>query len=404
MTQLPLDDVTIIDLSHALAGPFASTMLGDFGAKVIKIEPPGGDIARAWGPPFYGSEASYVVGLHRNKQSVVIDFKHGEGKELFFKLVERADVVLENYRVGVIDKLGLGYEVARARNPRIIYCSISGFGQTGPYRERAALDLILQAESGMMSVTGEEGGRGVRAGVSIADMTAGMYAAYGVMLALHARARTGRGQQIDISMLEGQLSLLQTMVCAYLGDGKVPAPMGTAYKALLPYQTFRTKTQDLALAVGSEKLWKDFCPRIGAPEMTNDPRWHNNAARGKNRESVITRLQEIFLTKSYEEWEAILVPAGIPMGAINTIDTVVAHPQVKARNVLVDCEHPTAGKVKVVGPPVRLSDTPGRVQRPAPLLGEHTGDVLREHLGLDDAEIARLRRVGALGGATGGQG
>jgi crotonobetainyl-CoA:carnitine CoA-transferase CaiB-like acyl-CoA transferase len=398
--MLPLDDVTVLDLSHALAGPFASTMLGDFGAHVIKIEPPTGDIARAWGPPFYGTEPSYVVGLHRNKRSIVIDFKHEEGKALFFKLVERADVVLENYRVGVIDKLGIGYEAAKTRNPRIIYCSISGFGQTGPYRDRAALDLILQAESGMMSVTGEEGGRGVRAGVSIADMTAGMYAAYGVMLALHARTRTGSGQQIDVSMLEGQLSLLQTMICAYLGDGQVPAPMGTAYKALLPYQTFRTKTQDLALAVGSEKLWKDFCPLIGAPEMTDDPRWRNNAARGKNRASLIARLQEIFLTKTYEEWEAILVPAGIPMGAINPIDRVVEHPQVKARNVLVECEHPTAGKAKVVAPPVRLSETPGAVRAPAPLLGQHTDDVLRQRLGLDDAEIARLRRAGVVGGKS----
>ena len=402
MTMLPLDDVTVLDLSHALAGPFASTMLGDFGANVIKIEPPAGDISRAWGPPFYGSEPSYFVGLHRNKQSVVIDFKHPEGKALFFKLVEQADVVLENYRVGVIEKLGLGYEAARARNPRIIYCSVSGFGQTGPYRDRAALDLILQAESGMISVTGEDGGRGVRAGVSIADMTAGMYAAYGVMLALRARARTGHGQQIDVSMLEGQLSLLQTMIGAYLGDGQVPGPMGTAYKALLPYQTFRTKTKDLALAVGSEKLWKDFCPLLGAPEMTDDPRWHNNAARGKNRESLITRLQEIFLTKSYEEWESILVPAGIPMGAINTIDQVVDHPQVQARKVLVECEHPTAGKARVVAPPVRLSETPGGVRAPAPLLGQHTDEVLRARLGLGDEEIARLRRLGALGRPTNG--
>jgi crotonobetainyl-CoA:carnitine CoA-transferase CaiB-like acyl-CoA transferase len=396
--MLPLDDVVVLDLSHALAGPFASTMLGDFGARIIKIEPPTGDIARAWGPPFYGSEASYVVALHRNKQSVVIDFKHAEGKALFWKLVERADVVLENYRVGVIDKLGLGYEAARRRNPRIIYCSVSGFGQSGPYRDRAALDLIVQAESGMMSVTGEEGGRGVRAGVSIADMTAGMYAAYGTMVALHARARTGEGQHVDVSMLEGQLSLLQTLACAYLADGQVPGPMGTAYKALLPYQTFRTKSQDLALAVGSEKLWKDFCPLIGAPEMTDDPRWRTNAARGKNRASLITRLQEIFLTKTYEEWEAILVPAGIPMGAINTIDKVVAHPQIEARNALVEVEHPTAGKVRVAGPAVKLSATPGSVRAPAPLLGEHTAAVLRERLGLDDTEIERLRRIGAING------
>ena len=396
MSMLALDDITVLDLSHALAGPFASTMLGDMGANIIKIEPPTGDISRAWGPPFYGSEPSYFVGLHRNKRSVVIDFKHAEGKELFFRLVEHADVVLENYRVGVLDKLGLGYEAGRQRNPRIIYCSVSGFGQSGPYRDRAALDLIVQAESGMMSVTGEEGGRGVRCGVSVADMTAGMYAAYGILTAVHARSRTGRGQYVDVSMLEGQLSLLQTLVTAYIADGQIPGPMGTAYKALLPYQTFRTKTRDLALAVGSEKLWKDFCPLLGAPEMTTDPRWHNNAARGKNRASLIERLQEIFLGKTYEEWEAILVPAGIPMGAINTIDKMVSHPQVAARNVLVDCEHPTAGKAKVVGPAVRLSDTPGAIRTPAPLLGEHTDAVLRERLGLDDAAVGRLRQQGVI--------
>src|SRR6202008_419575 len=194
---------------------------------------------------------------------VVIDFKHAEGKELFFKLLEKADVVLENYRYGVLDKLGIGYEAGKKRNGRIIYCSVSGFGQDGPYRDRAALDLILQAESGMISVTGEEGGRGVRAGTSIADMTAGMYAAFGIMLALRVKERTGRGQAIDVSMLEGQMSLLGTMIGGFLADGELPAPMGTAYKALLPYQTFRTKTRDLALAVGSEKLWQIFCPAIG---------------------------------------------------------------------------------------------------------------------------------------------
>jgi crotonobetainyl-CoA:carnitine CoA-transferase CaiB-like acyl-CoA transferase len=395
---MALDDVKVIDLSHALAGPFASTMLADFGAHVVKVEPPGtGDISRAWGPPFYGSEPAYFVSLNRNKQSVEIDLKHAEGKELFFRLVERSDVVLENYRVGTLEKLGIDYPRARARNGRIIYCSVSGFGQTGPYADRAALDLILQAESGMLSVTGELGGRGVRAGTSIADMTAGMYAAFGIMTALHARERTGQGQAIDVSMLEGQMGLLGTMIGAYLADGVVPEPMGTAYKALLPYQTFRTKTRDLALAVGSEKLWKIFCPLLGLPELTNDARYATNADRNKNRAALIARLQEAFLTKSYEEWEAVLVPAGIPMGAINTIDRVVEHSQVVARGALVESEHPTAGKVRMVGPVVRLSDTPGAVRRPAPLLGEHTAEVLRERLGLDDAEISRLRDAGAIG-------
>src|SRR6188508_941955 len=217
-----LDDVTVLDLSHALAGPFASTMLGDYGAEVIKIEPLEGELARAWGPPFYGDESAYFVNLNRNKKSVAIDLKHPDGKALFFRLLEQSDVVLENLRVGTVGKLGIGYERARERHPGIIYCSISGFGQDGPYRDRAALDLIVQSESGMISTTGEPGGHGVRCGVSIADMTAGMYAAFGIMLALRVKERTGRGQAIDGSMLEGQLSLLGSMIGAYFADGEVP--------------------------------------------------------------------------------------------------------------------------------------------------------------------------------------
>jgi formyl-CoA transferase/CoA:oxalate CoA-transferase len=396
--RMPLEDVTVLDLSHALAGPFCSTMLADFGARVIKLEPKGaGDIARAWGERLPGGETAYFVSLHRNKQGIEVDLKHPDGKALFFRLAERADVVLENYRVGALARLGIGYEEARQHNPGIIYCSVSGFGQDGPYRDRAALDLILQAESGMISVTGEPGGRGVRCGVSIADMTAGMYAAFGIMLALRVKERTGRGQAIDVSMLEGQLSLLGSMIGGYLADGQVPAPMGTAYKALLPYQTFRTKTRDLALAVGSEKLWKVFCPVIGCPELTDDPRFRTNAQRAVNRKDLLARLQEVFLTRSYEEWEALLLAHGIPVGAINSIAEVVEHPQVKARGALVEMDHPRAGKVRMVGVPVRLSETPGAVRAPAPTLGQDTDLVLRDMLGLGAAEIERLRRAGAIG-------
>src|SRR5688572_15862589 len=395
---MALDDVKVLDLSHALAGPFASTMLADFGAHVVKVEPPGaGDIARAWGPPFYGSEPAYFVSLNRNKQSVEIDLKHPEGKELFFRLVERSDVVLENYRFGTLEKLGIDYERARARNPRIVYCSVSGFGQTGPYRDRAALDLILQAESGMMSVTGEAGGRGVRAGTSIADMTAGMYAAFGIMTALHARQRTGQGQAVDVSMLEGQMGLLGTMIGAYLADGVVPEPMGTAYKALLPYQTFQTKTKDLALAVGSDRLWRIFCPVMGLQDMMDDPRFATNAARSQNRAELIARLQGVFLNKPYEEWEALLLKHGIPVGAINTIDQVVEHPQVKARGMIAESDHPVAGKVKLVGVPVKLSETPGAVREPAPLLGQHTDEVLQRYLGIGEADVTALRQAGVIG-------
>jgi formyl-CoA transferase/CoA:oxalate CoA-transferase len=386
-----LGDLVVLDLSHALAGPFASTMLGDYGAEIVKIEPLDGEIARAWGPPFYGDEAAYFVNLNRNKKSLAIDLKHPDGKAVFFALVEGADVVLENLRVGTVARLGIDYPRTRERKPSIIYCSISGFGQDGPYKDRAAFDLVVQAESGMISVTGEPGGHGVRAGVSIADITAGMYAAFGILTALHARQTTGRGQFIDVSMLEGQLGILSGMIGAYLADGIVPAPLGTAYGALLPYQTFRTKTRDIAIGVGSDKLWRTFCPLLGLDAMAADPRYVTNAARNANRTSLVTALQEVFLTRTYEEWEAILLPAGVPMGAVNTLDAAVAHPQVTARGVIVESTHPVAGALKMVGPPVRLSETPGSVRSPAPRLGEHTELVLRERLGLGDEEFTRLR-------------
>jgi crotonobetainyl-CoA:carnitine CoA-transferase CaiB-like acyl-CoA transferase len=393
-----LDDVTVLDLSHALAGPFASTLLGDYGADIIKIEPLDGEIARDWGPPFYGDEAAYFVNLNRNKRSVALDLKHPEGRAIFFRLLERADVVLENLRVGSVARLGIDYVRARERNPRIIYCSVSGFGQDGPYRERAALDLVVQAESGMISITGEdvEPARGVRCGVSIADITAGLYAAFGILAALHARTQTGMGQFIDVSMLEGQLGILSGMVGAYVADGVVPRPLGTAYGALLPYQTFRTRTRDIAIGVGSDKLWRTFCPLLGLPDLVDDPRFASNAARNANRAELIETLQATFLTKSFDEWESILMPAGVPMGAINTLDAVVTHPQVAARRAIVEHTHPIAGTVRTVAPPVRMSDTPGTIRRPAPLLGEHTAAVLRERLQISDTEITRLREAGVI--------
>jgi formyl-CoA transferase/CoA:oxalate CoA-transferase len=393
-----LEGVKVLDLSHALAGPFCSTMLADYGAEVIKIEPPGlGDIARAWGSPLPGGETDYFVSLHRNKQGMVLDLKNPQGKEIFLRLVERCDVVLENYRTGALTRLGLDYESARKRNPGIIYCSISGFGQDGPYRDRPALDLILQAESGMISVTGEPGGHGARAGVSIADLTAGMNAAFGIMLALRAKEKSGIGQAIDVSMMEGQLALLGTMIGNSCATGEIPKPMGTAYKALLPYQTFPTKTRDLALAVGSEKLWKIFCPAIGCPELADDARFSSNGARNRNRAALIEKLQQVFLTRSYEEWEELLTKNGIPVGAINNLAQVVEHPQVKARGSVVEIDHPRAGKVRTVGVPIRMSATPGSIRSPAPALGEHTSRVLHELLELNKSEIEALRAAGAFG-------
>ena len=395
---LPLEGLKVLDLSHALAGPYCSTMLADYGAEVIKIEPPGkGDIARAWGNMLPGGETDYFIGLHRNKKGIVLDLKNPHGKETFLRMVEHCDVVLENFRPGTLERLGLDYATARVRNPGIIYCSISGFGQDGPYRDRPALDLIVQAESGMISATGEAGGSGVRAGVSIADLTAGMNAAFGIMVALRARDTTGEGQAIDVSMLEGQLSLLGVMIGSYFTNGEIPVPMGTAYKALLPYQTFRTQTRDLALAVGSDKLWRDFCPVIGCPEMTNDPRFHTNGARNKNREALVEKLQSVFMTNTFEHWEALLVAAGIPIGAINNIAQVLEHPQVTARGAIVAMEHPRLGNVRVVGVPIKLSATPGSVRTPSPALGEHTDSVLHDLLGMTQQDIDQLRAEGGLG-------
>ena len=396
--KLPLEDVTVLDLSHALAGPYCSTMLGDYGARVIKIEPPSGDIARAWGVPITEHDTSYFMSLHRNKKGIAIDMKNAQGRELFFEMVRKADVVLENYRVGTLKKLGIDYEAARAHNPGIIYCSVSGFGQDGPYRDRAALDLILQAESGMISVTGEPGGRGVRCGVSIADLTAGMNATMGILMALRVKEKTGEGQAVDVSMLEGQMSLLGITIGAYIADGVMPRPMGTSYAALYPYQTFRTKTKDLALAVGSEKLWKVFCPVIGHPELTDDPRFRTNQDRTRNAPALVETLQQILLERSYEEWEPLMLEHGIPMGAINDIGQLVEHPQVKARGALVKMDHPRAGEVTVVGVPMRLSKTPGSIRSSAPRLGEHTVEVMRDFMGMSDERIEALMKAGVLVG------
>ena len=395
----PLDDITVLDLTHALAGPFCSTMLADYGANVIKLEPPGaGDLARVWGAPVPGPDFSYFVTIHRNKRSIVVDLKKPEGKALFFKLVEKADVVIENFRVGALKRLGLGYEEAKKHNRGIIYCSVSGFGQDGPYRDRAALDLILQAESGMISVTGEAGGRGVRCGVSIADLAAGMNAAYGVMLAIRMREKTGEGQHVDVSMMEGQLALLCTTIGNYYANGELPKPQGTAYPVVVPYQTFQTKTRDLAIAIAGQKLWKIMCPIIGAPELTDDPLFATGPLRMKNRVPLIEKLQAIFLTKSYEEWEKLLLDNNVPVGAINDIAQVVEHPQVKARGAIIETKHPKAGKVKQVRSPLRLPAMQDMPNTPAPLHGEHSSAILRDVLKMTDAEIAALKQSGAVGG------
>ncbi|MBT6273152.1 MAG: CoA transferase [Chromatiales bacterium] len=397
--QAPLEGIRVLDLSHALAGPHCSTMLADYGAEVFKLETPlTGDIARAWGVPLPGGENSYFVALHRNKRGLSVDLKSEQGKKIFLDLVDNVDVVLENFRVGSLERLGLGYEVAKARNPGIIYCSVSGFGQDGPYRDRAAMDLVVQGESGMISITGEPDSSGARCGVSIADLTAGMYAAFGIVMAIRVKEKTGQGQLVDVSMLEGQMSLLNLMLSSYMASGEVPRPMGTAYGALLPYQAFSTQSDDLTIAIGSQKLWNIFCPLIGQPEWVDDPRFASNTDRVTHREELTTLLQGVFLTNTYDHWAALFEPAGIPFGALNTVDKLIDHPQVVARGALVDIEHPRAGPYKVVGVPVRLSETPGGINSPSPSLGEHTSQTLRDLLGMGDDEIAQLLESGVVFG------
>jgi len=395
----PLAGLTVLDLSTIVSGGTATAMLADFGAEVLKIEHPRqGDPLRSWGP-FIGGQSVWWKVLSRNKMSVTLNLSVPKGQQLLGELVRRADVLVENFRPGTLERWGLGPDRLMEINPRLVILRISGFGQTGPYSDRAAMDVIVQAESGMISVTGEPGGRGVRCGVSIADLTAGMNAAFAIVVALHARGRSGRGQYIDVSLLEGQLGLLAGAIAMYRADGVVPGPMGTAYRALLPYQTFRTRTEDLALAIGSDSLWQTFCPLAGLEHLRDDPRYRTNADRNRNRESLLEALQQRLLEKTYAEWEALLVPAGIPMGRINTLDRVAEHPQARARGVFAECEHPVAGKITTVSPCFHLSETPGGVRSPAPLLGQHTDEVLREELGLGESEIDGLRKRGAIGSA-----
>lgn len=393
---LPLDHITVLDLSHALAGPHCTTMLADYGANVIKVEPPSGDISRAWGDPMENGQSDYFVSLHRNKKSIVLDLKTDTGRDILLSLVEKADVVVENFRVGVLNRLGVGYEAMRKRNPKIVFCSISGFGQDGPYRDRPALDLILQAEAGLISITGSADGEPARAGISIADLAAGMNAAFAIMVALQARDRTGEGQHIDLSMLESQLSLLGIMVANYCNTNDMPRPWGTAYKAIVPYQTFKTQTRDIALAIGSEKLWKAFCTCMSLQELCDDPRFATNAARVKNRETLVPLLQEAFYQRPYEEWEALLLAGGIPVGAINDFGEVINHPQVLARDALVEVDHPVAGKARIIGVPARLGSTPGSIRTPSPTLGEHTRETLANMLGFSETELDALESEGAI--------
>jgi crotonobetainyl-CoA:carnitine CoA-transferase CaiB-like acyl-CoA transferase len=391
----PLDDLTVVDFTRALAGPYCTMMLGDLGARVLKVETPeGGDDTRGWGPPFLDGESAYFMSINRNKQSVTLNLKHRLGRDLALRLLEGSDVLVENFRPGTMDRLGLGYAAVREREPRIVYCSISGFGQTGPYRERPAYDLIVQGMGGIMGITGEPDGAPMRVGVAIADICAGMFAAYAILAALRARERTGRGQWIDASMLDGQVAWMTYMAANYFATGENPPRVGSAHLNLVPYQPFRTRDGFVNVAVGSEGLWHKFCDAL---ELTiaDDPRFATNAARVAHRRELLEVIAPVFARRTTGEWAARLLDAGVPAGPIYRMNEVMTDPQVRHREMVVEVRHPRAGPVMVNGVPVKLSETPGAVRTPPPVLGEHTEEVLRG-LGLSRDDIASLRAEGVI--------
>jgi crotonobetainyl-CoA:carnitine CoA-transferase CaiB-like acyl-CoA transferase len=395
--MMPLSGIKVLDFSHALAGPYCTLLLADYGAAVYKIESPeGGDPGRSWGPPFTANQASYFVGVNRGKRSVSINLKCRQGVELCLRMIEKADVVIENFRPGTMSRLGLGYEHSRARNPRLIYCSISGYGQNGPLRDEPAMDLILQASSGLMSVTGTRDGKQVRCGHSVADVTAGLFALIGILMALRVRDVSGTGQFVDISMFDTMISTMACNFMIYLGTGNVPGPVGTSYSTIVPYGTFPAKDADIAIAVGSDKLWRVFGPAIGHPELVDHPAYATNSRRVANRSVLEPLLAQIFQTETTQAWLSKLRAAGVPASAIYRLDEVVNAAQSEVRAMFPFINDARSGPLQVVGAPIKFSETAGIVSAGAPALGQHTRESLFEWLEMDESELDQLRTSGVI--------
>ncbi len=395
MNQL-LSNVRVIDLTRMLSGPFGSAMLGDAGAEIIKIEPPGGDEMRTMGPHFQAGLSAYFASINRNKKSVVIDLKSDDGRAILYDLVKSADVVLDNFRPGVLRRLKLDYETLKTHNPRIVHCSISSFGQTGPYRELPAFDLILQAMSGAMSVTGEPFRTPVRLGLPMGDLAGGMYAAFAIAAALFRRERAGEGAKIDLGLMDCLASLNTYMAQYYFTGGEVPGPQGSGHRFVVPYQVFKTKDIYLVVAIFVEKFWTAFCNVLEVPDLIADPRFADAAARSKNREVLIPMLEAKFVERPGDEWIQALWAARVPAGPIHTLDRLASDPQFRARNMVVQIEHPTTGPMTTLGTPVKVEGTSDANFAPPPTLGEHTAEVLRDLLGYDAQRIQRLTQAGAI--------
>ncbi len=392
----PLEGVRVVDLSRVLAGPYCTMMLGDLGAEVIKVESPEGDEARQWGPPFAGGESAYYLCVNRNKKGITINLKTEAGQGLLRELVQRSDILVENFRVGTMERWGLGYEALKELNPALVYCAITGFGPTGPYKDQAGYDFIVQAMGGIMSITGEPEGPPMKVGVAIVDITAGLFAAVGILGALRERDHSGLGQRIDVSLLEAQVAWLANVGSNYLVSGQRPRRYGNAHASIVPYETFKARDSYIAIGVGNDRQWQRFCQLLGREELAHDPRFATNPRRVENREVLIPILQEIIATRDGEEWLRLIREADIPCSPINTIDRVFQDPQVLHREMVVEIPHPTACKVKLAGIPFKLSRTPARISRHPPLLGEHTAEVLADILGYGADRIASLREQGVL--------
>ncbi len=391
-----LAGLRVLDLSRVLAGPFCTQLLGDMGAEIIKVERPGsGDDTRQWGPPWFHGESAYFLSCNRNKKSLTINLKSAEGRELIKKLAAQSDVLVENFKTGEMAKLGLDYASLQALNPGLIYCAITGYGQNGPYADRPGYDFIIQAQGGVMSITGEAEGEPCKVGVAIADVMAGMYAANAILGALAHRHKTGAGQFIDIALLDSQVSWLINVAMNYLVSGQTPRRYGNAHPNLAPYQAFVTADGQIAIGVGNDEQFRRLCLHLDLAEMAQNPRFADNAQRLQHRDEMTARLQSRLREKSTDEWLAILLAAQIPASAINSIPQVLQDPQVLAREMVTTIRH-AAGDLRVLGPVAKFSETPSAVHAAPPLLGQHTEEILKDLLGLDAEKIHALRQSGVI--------
>jgi formyl-CoA transferase len=390
----PLEGIRVVDLSRIVVGPYCTMVLGDMGADVLKVEIPGiGDETRMWGPPFTGGESAYYISLNKNKRSLSLDFKKEEGAEILRRLIAVSDVLVENYRMGTLDRAGFGYDAVKELNPQIIYCSITGYGPTGPMAHQVGVDVVVAAEAGLIGITGENDRPPSKVGVAITDILTALFAQGAIANALYHREKTGIGQKLDLSLFESQVATLFNLSQSYLVSGDIPQRWGLAHASIVPYQGFHTK-DDAYIMVGvtSEKMWEKFCQIMGIPEFKSDPRFSENKKRVINRDQLVPLLEEKIAARDSDDWISAFRAVGIPCGRINTMDRVFSHPQIQPRNMVVELDHPTAQKVTLVGVPVKYSETPGSVRLPPPLLGQHTDVILSELLGYSREEIDTFRQ------------